>query len=167
MKHVRKRLERTWKSDGFVLLIILVLLTGCDGNRVYEENFDFHHKQWEIKDTPTFQFEIKDPQKAYNIFWNVRNTITYPYRNLYLTYYLEDTLGHRMATDLHNVLLFDAKSGKPYGDGLGDIFSHQFLALPDYKFDTAGVYQIRLAQYMRTDTLQDIISVGVRVEEAE
>ncbi|MEO0331329.1 MAG: gliding motility lipoprotein GldH, partial [Bacteroidota bacterium] len=56
--------------------------------------------------------------------------------------------------------------GKPYGSGLGDIFSHQILALPGYQFDTAGMYQIRLQQYMRRDTLPEILSVGVRVEVA-
>lgn len=168
MKYTPEGPERIWKSYRLPLLIISVmLLAGCDSNRVYEKNIDFRNKQWVVNDTVKFQFEIKAPQKAYNVYWNVRNSISYPYRNLYLTYYLEDTLGHRIAKDLHNVLLFEPKTGKPYGDGLGDIFTHQFLALPGYKFDTAGIYQIRLEQYMRTDTLQDILSVGVRVEEAE
>lgn len=168
MKYLHKGLDSICKKYGLALWVIhLFLLAGCDKNRVYEENTDFRNKQWVIRNTPTFRFEIKDPQKAYNIYWNVRNTIAYPYRNLYLTYYLEDTLGHRLDTDLHNVLLFAPKTGKPYGDGLGDIFTHQFLALPEYQFDTAGMYQIRLEQYMRTDTLQDIVSIGVRVEAAE
>ena len=148
-----------------VLLIGVLWLSSCDQHRVFEENVDFQDKQWLVDTVPAFQFEIKDPSQPYNIYWNVRNTIEYPYRNLYITYYLEDTSGHHIASDLHDMLLFEPKTGRPYGSGLGDIFSHQLLALPDYHFDSAGVYRIRLQQYMRTDTLPDIVSVGVRVEE--
>lgn len=151
----------------FFLIIIISCLTACDDQAVYEENYDFDQKAWPVDTVPAFQFEISDPGQEYNIFWNIRNSINYPYRNLYLTYYLEDTLGQRISTDLHNMLLFDTKTGKPYGSGLGDIFSHQILAMPSYKFDTAGVYNIRLEQYMRTDTLKEIFSVGVRIEQAQ
>lgn len=146
---------------------LLPLLASCDENRVYEANVDFPDKQWAVDSIPAFEFEVTDPSKSYNIYWNVRNTVAYPYRNLYLTYYIEDTAGHQLTKDLHNMLLFEPKTGKPYGSGLGDIFSHQFMALPNYKFDKAGMYRIRLEQYMRTDTLPEILSVGTRVENAE
>lgn len=153
-----------------LLLFFLFCMLGfsaCDSNRVYEQNHDFANKEWIVDSLPTFRFEISDPDESYNIYWNVRNTLNYPFRNLYLTYHLEDTLGRTITTDLHNMLLFDPKTGKPYGSGMGDIFSHQIMAMPDYEFDSAGIYQIRLEQYMRTDTLKDILSVGVRVETAE
>lgn len=149
-----------------IVVVFSLLLLSCDENRVYEANVDFPNKQWAVDSIPVFEFEVKDPNKPYNIYWNVRNTVAYPYRNLYITYHIEDTAGHRVTTDLHNMLLFEPKTGKPYGSGLGDIFSHQFMALPNYKFDKAGMYRIRLEQYMRTDTLPEIISVGTRVEDA-
>ena len=149
----------------YFFLSAFLYLTSCDQNRLYEENYNFEQKVWLADTVPAFQFEISDPELTYNIFWNVRNTLDYPYHNLYLTYYLEDTLGRRVSTDLHNMLLFDPKTGEPYGSGMGDIFTHQIMALPDYQFDTAGVYRIRLEQYMRTDSLKDILTVGVRLEE--
>ncbi|MDF9797373.1 gliding motility-associated lipoprotein GldH [Catalinimonas alkaloidigena] len=148
-------------------IVILLLFSACDSNRLFEENYNFANKQWNVDTVPSFRFEISNPDEEYNIYWNVRNTISYPYRNLYLTYYLEDTLGRTISTDLHNMLLFDPKTGKPYGSGSGDIFSHQIMAMPEYEFDSAGVYQIRLEQYMRTDTIKDLLSIGVRVEKVE
>ena len=155
-------------SKLFLSLVFTAIffLTACDDTRVYEENYDFEQKVWLTDTIPTFEFEISNPDQRYNIIWNVRNTLNYPYHNLYLTYYLEDTLGRRIATDLHNMHLFDPKTGEPYGSGLGDIFNHQIIALPTYQFDSAGTYRIRLEQYMRTDSLKDILSVGVRVEQA-
>ncbi len=170
MKYLTKGLARIGSSLGCPLylpvLVMIIGLASCDSQVVYEKNINFQNKRWVVSDTPTFRFEIADAQKTYNIYWNIRNTIAYPYRNLYLTYTLKDTLGHTLATDLHDMLLFEPKTGEPYGGGLGDIFSHQLLALPRYRFDSAGTYQIGLQQYMRTDTLPEIVSVGVRVEEA-
>ena len=142
-------------------------LISCDNKRVYEANNDFESHSWVVDTVPAFTFEIKDPDIAYNILYNVRNSVAYPYQNLYVTYYLEDTLGRQIKSGLHNMILFDPKTGKPQGSGLGDIFDHQILALPQYKFDSAGVYQFRIEHYMRTTELPDILSIGVRVEKAE
>ena len=161
--HARRCLRSGW----WVAAVVMLLSTACDETRVYEKNVDFPNQRWAVDSIPLFEFEISDASKPYNIYWNVRNTVAYPYRNLYLTYYIEDTTGRRLTTDLHNMLLFEPKTGKPYGSGLGDIFSHQFMALPNFKFDREGVYRIRLEQYMRTDTLPEVVSVGTRVENAE
>ncbi|MGB3588456.1 MAG: gliding motility lipoprotein GldH [Tunicatimonas sp.] len=160
-------LIRHWARSLVLALLLLLVLTRCDDNRVYEDNTDFDQTVWAADSLLSFRFQIDEPEQAYNIYWNVRNTIAYPFRNLYLTYYLEDTLGHTIKTELYEMNLFESRTGKPFGSGLGDIFSHQVLALPNYKFDTAGMYQIRLQQYMRQDTLPEILSVGVRVEVAE
>lgn len=151
----------------FAILFVQLALVGCDNSHLYESNVDFDKKVWLADSLPVFQFQIEDPDQAYNIYWNVRNTVSYPFQNLYLTYYLEDTLGNTIVEDLYQMDLFEPRTGKPYGSGLGDIFSHQILALPNYQFDSAGMYQIRLQQYMRRDSLPEILSVGVRVEVAE
>lgn len=148
-------------------LLLVALLSACDEDRVYEENVDFPNQRWVVDSIPTFEFEISDANQPYNIYWNVRNTVAYPYRNLYVTYYIEDTAGRQLTTNLHNMLLFEPKTGKPFGSGLGDIFSHQFMALPNFKFDQEGMYRVRLEQYMRTDTLPEVVSVGTRVERVE
>ncbi|MEM8967892.1 MAG: gliding motility lipoprotein GldH [Bacteroidota bacterium] len=150
----------------FLVVIFSLTLSSCDENRLYEENVNFDQKAWAADSLPVFRFQVDDSAQPYNIYWNVRNTVSYPFRNLYLTYYLEDTMGNVIQEDLYQMDLFEPRTGKPYGSGLGDIFSHQILALPGYQFDTAGMYQIRLQQYMRRDTLPEILSVGVRVEVA-
>ena len=61
--------------------------------------------------------------------------------------------------------LFEPKTGKPLGkSGLGDLYDHQIPVFRKYKFSKAGVYQMKLEQFMRTDTLAGMISVGVSVE---
>jgi len=139
---------------------------GCDEQRVFEKNLDLAGNQWYIDTVPSFSFRIDDISIPYNIYYNVRNAVNYPYYNLYVTYYLQDSSGKQLSSALQNLVLADAKTGKPLGDGLGDIFDHQVLSLKEYRFPYAGTYTFRIRQYMRQDPLPLIMSVGVRVEKA-
>ena len=63
----------------------------------------------------------------------------------------------------------NAKTGKPFGSGLGDTFSDQLQnpTLVNYKFPKEGEYVFKIKQYMRKDPIPGIISLGLRVEKAD
>jgi len=149
----------------FLIIGCCLLLSACDTNRVYEYNKDFSDRTWKIKDTAVFDFPIKNTGAKYNLYYNVRNTIDYPYARLFIHYSLTDSSGNELFRKLVNNDLFDQKTGQPNGNsGLGDIYDHQFLLLKDVEFTHQGKYFLKLEQYMRQDTLPGIIAVGVRVE---
>ena len=148
------------------VLAISALCFACDPDRVYEQNHTIPNNQWYIDSIPSFTFTIDDIKTPYTIYYNVRNANSYPYYNLYLTYYLLDAEGNQLSARLQELTLLDPKTGKPLGNGLGDIFDHQIVALPNYRFPKAGTYTIKLKQYMRQDPLPAIMSVGIRVEKA-
>jgi gliding motility-associated lipoprotein GldH len=138
----------------------------CGALPHFEQNTEIPNGEWAIQNELKFKFKITDATQRYHIFYNLRNTIKYPYSNLYLTYYLEDSKGKVVSTELQNISLFDAKRGKPFGDGLGDTFSHR-LPIPvfqRYKFPKADTYTIRIVQYMRDNPLKGILTVGIRIE---
>lgn len=150
----------------FALLTILGLMGACTDNRVYEKNYDLPKSNWYIDSSLVFTFDVKDAEKRYNLKYNLRNTLSYPYYNMYVMYYLENDKGEQISSELQNITLMDAKTGEPFGSGLGDIFTHQ-LPIPNlsnYKFPKAGRYVFRLKQYMRRDPLPEVVSVGLRVE---
>ena len=150
-----------------VFLIVAVLATGCDTNRVFEENKDFAKRSWNVSDTVNFEFRISDPAASYNLLYNIRNTMDYPYSRIFVNYTLEDSTHKVLATKLVSNYLFDGKTGEPNGDsGIGDIYDHRFPLLENRKFD-AGKYFVKLQQFMRTDTLAGILAAGVRVEKVE
>ncbi len=148
-------------------LIISIVLSCNDEQRVFEKNIDFDEQSWVVSNIPAFEFEILETTRTYDLFYNVRNSISYPYHNLYVKYSLEDTLGNVISSKLQNMDLFDPVTGKPYGEGLGDIFDHRILALDKHQFDRPGVYRFKVQQYMRQDTLPMILSVGLRVAYSE
>lgn len=150
-------------SAGFLMII---LLAGCDTNAVYKQYADIEAGKWYIKNAPSFTFEITDTTTAYNIYYTLRNTLSYGYYNLYLTRYLRDSSGKELESRLDELILMDPKTGKPNGDGLGDLFDHKFLMKRNYHFPKPGKYTLQIRQYMRQDPLLHIQSVGITVEKA-
>lgn len=147
-----------------IVLTIFCSFASCDESRVFEENSDIENKIWIADSILNFDIDIQESKETYNLYINIRNSVSYPYENIYLTYYLKDTLGNQLESELVNFNLFDPKTGRPLGDGLGDIFDHQFLVLDNYKFQKPGRYVLQLQQYMRMDSLPEILSAGIRVD---
>jgi len=149
-----------------VILYSLVLLcVACDDSRVYEQYHDFDDTQWKMSEKPKFEFTIENQQAKYNIYSNVRNAVSYPWSRFFMNYALLDSTGTVLKKNLMNEFLFDAKSGEPFGEsGLGDIYDHQFLLLKDFQFPYKGKYTMEFQHYMRTDSLEGVLAVGLRIE---
>src|SRR5260221_8412187 len=149
------------------LRIAAILLIGCYSRRVFEDNFEFRDRTWKITEPVQFEFQIADTSNKYRLLMNIRNSLDYPYARIFVNYDLlrqDSSLNKRMVAEY----LFDQKTGKPFGtSGIGDIYDHQFSILKNYSFKKAGVYKIRLNQFMRMDTIPGILAVGIRVEKVE
>lgn len=147
----------TFKLSGFVLASILFLI-GCDSSRLYEEYRGMDSGSWNLNDTVTFV--VPKPLPDSKTLLAVKYTNEYEFRNLYLTYFLKDSLNQTIESQLIDIPLFDSKSGRPLGKGYGNTFT---------KFDTISIdspktfYSIQLVQYMRTDQLKGIESLGLKI----
>lgn len=149
----------------FSLATIVWVATSCDDQRVFENNLEFKTRAWAVQEEPVFEFNIPDSAGTYSLYYNVRNSLDYPYARIFVTYALYDSTGKELSKKLVYHDLFDEKSGRPFGEsGLGDLYDHQFPLLTKYRFPTRGKYTIKLTQFMRQDTLQGVLAVGVRVE---
>jgi len=151
----------------FAALCFGILLTGCDKNVVYKAYEDIDDGQWFIKNTPSFKVEIKDTTQLYDVFYLVRNTLQYPYYNLYLTRKITGPDSSLISTSLEEVFLSNEITGKPFGKGLGDLFDHKIPFLRNYKFPRSGTYTFTLAQSMRQNPLPFIMGIGISVEKVE
>ncbi len=148
---------------SYVIFLILLggILPGCSRNKIFDKIHDLPDRIWPKNQPVDFTFRIRDTHSGYDFAYNIRNSVLYKYYNLYLSCTLEDTLGNVLENKLSNFDLFDPKTGKPLGDGLGDLFDHQFPFLSNYHFNNPGMYKLSVKQYMREDTLMEIMSVGI------
>ena len=153
----------------FALILVCgtVFLSSCDKNRIYEQNIDIPDNNWQIEDVKEYTFAINDTTQAYDIYFNIRNLLSYEYYNLYISQTLLGPDGNKLYTRLHDMYLMDKKTGEPLGSGTGDIFDHSFSAVKQQHFNKAGTYKIRLTQYMRKNPLPGIMAVGIKVKQSE
>ena len=149
----------------FLIISLAALVCGCDDSRIYEVNHDFQERAWLVTEKPEFEFEISDNTVRYNLYCNVRNSVEFPYTRLFIKYQLQDSAGKSLEGKMLPAFLFDQHTGEPQGSsGLGDIYDQRFPIISNYQFPARGKYKINFEQYMRKDTLEGVLAVGLRVE---
>ncbi len=145
------------------LLLAVVLIQSCGEPVHFIEKKDFENATWSFHDKVQFNLSVEDTSSLYDLLYLIRNDQDYPYYNLYLTYFLENSDGVELGKRLQEVHLMDARTGEPLGSGFGGVYDHKILALPNLKFQNPGKYRFSIMHYMRTDSLKGIISFGVQL----
>lgn len=148
-----------------IVSFCLLGLFSCYNDSEFKEIRDFSDSQWKSKDVQNFIFEIKDETKLYNVKYLLRNASTYPFYNIYIKESLMGPNNKVLSANMEEIVLFDPKTGKPKGDGLGDIFDHKVQAssYKGYKFPSKGKYKLSITHNMRPDPLEGFMSIGIEV----
>lgn len=148
-----------------IFLCMTWVFWACNDAAIHKEIVDFDNAEWAVEDIRKFTFEVRDNSKTYSINYLLRNAVQYPFYNIYLKSWLKDSTGTELESGMEELLLFDQKSGKPMGDGLGDLFDHKIGAAQyrAVKFPYNGTYTFELQQNMRPDPLVGIMAVGFEV----
>ncbi len=152
---------RFMKFIYFFSLIVLIL-TSCDRNRLFEENKEIPNSVWNRNKILSFKIPVTDTLSINRIFINIRHNSLYEKSNIYLFINIIAPNGNKLR-DTVNCILADDK-GKWFGSGLGDIFSNQILYKNNVTFPHAGNYTFELEQAMRMDNLKNVEDIGIRIE---
>ena len=145
-------------------LLLLLALTACDPNRVFDDNQAINTAGWRYNETLNFAVPITDIAPKYNIYINIRHKGDYEYNNLYLIFRVEnpDKTAQTNRLNLH----LANKQGKWFGTGLGDMYSTQILLKANQQYTQKGTYTYSLSQYMRINQLKNVVNAGIRIEKA-
>jgi len=151
--------------SSLVFLFLLLLVSACDPNQVFERNFELPNNVWGKDSSITIDVDIKDTISPHNIYINVRNTSRYEMQNLFL--FVNTTSPNGIVLrDTFECYLADAR-GKWTGSGWGDIYDNQFIYKQNVRFPVSGTYKFEYIQAMRTDKLKFISDIGLRIEKVE
>lgn len=148
----------------FILLMLLVF-SACDPNQVYENNVEISDYSWHKDSVIKFEVDIQDTINPHNIYLNVRNTSRYKMQNLFLFVNTTAPSGFALS-DTFECYLADER-GKWTGSGWGDIYDNQFIYKKNIRFPVSGIYTFEYIQAMRTDKLEYISDIGLRIEKVE
>lgn len=117
------------------MLFALLLMAACDHDVVSEQIAEVKGEKWKANEAVKCECEIEDADAYYTMELQVRNTVDYPYRNLYLFVDIEtpDTMKY---CDTVQLFLAD-NAGRWYGKGsrLKDR-SYYFAADPKFRTTT-------------------------------
>lgn len=150
----------------FLLIMIFgAILSSCSQTAIFDEQVTIQDAKWDKGESARFNVDIKDSLATYNFYLTVRNTTDYRYSNLYI-FLLTRFPNGNLSRDTIECILAD-KTGKWLGKGWGSIKENTILLKQNLRFPLMGEYQFLVQQAMRTDTLNDISDVGLRIEKSK
>jgi len=144
-----------------LFILLLLLATSCGSRNVFFEYQSIPSEGWHKYSVRSFNIDIKNHEKPYNVFINVRHGPNYPYQNLWL-FVTQTAPNGVVSRDTIELFLADHR-GRWLGSGSGAIREMQVLIKQDYKFPESGIFRFEIQQGMRTDVLQGITEIGMKV----
>ena len=153
-----------------IFLLILILSSAfisCREIDLFEKNIAVPNMQWFNNYNATCSFIIKDTTSTYNVLIVLRHTDAYLYNNIWLNVGLQAPGYAGLKYQKINLTLGnDAKGWE--GIGMNDIWEvRKLISGVPKKFIKPGTYNFSIAQLMRDNPLQHIISVGLSVQKAK
>lgn len=146
--------------NKFIGLIFIFLLAACQMEPGFEENTSLGDTGWPEKQTLAFAVpEIKE-NGLYDLETFIRQDNNYPFYNCYFIAEIKTEKGTTLKKGLVEAIFYDPKTGKPKGQGLGDLFNHRYKIFRQISLKKGDKIQVQFRQFMRRDTLTGIISVG-------
>ncbi len=149
----------------FVFILIALSLVSCDRLRVYDKFKDIPEGNWDRNEKVKFDVQIDDTTSYNKVFINVRNSGDFKFSNLFI--FLNTIYPNgKISRDTIDCILADDR-GKWLGKGLGDLKDCRFFLKKGVRFHQKGIYTFEFEQAMRTERLEGIKSVGIRIEKME
>ncbi len=153
---VQKLNNKAW----IVLFFISVFHFSCQIEPGFEENTSLGSGGWPEKQKIVYDISQIPETGEYDFQVLIRQDNNYPFYNCFLLTEITDQKGKILKKGLAEAFFYDQKTGKPKGQGLGDLFSHQYTIFDHLYLKKGSRINIKIRQFMRRDTLQGIVSVG-------
>lgn len=151
-------------TGTLLLLLGASMLTSCGRDNLYTKNVPLDPAGWPAGQFIRFEVPVADTQGAYTIFLQVRNDGRYETSNLWLFITthsptgatLRDTVECRLANE----------EGRWQGRGSGGRYSLEIPFRYRVRFPEKGTYLFEIEHGMRTNRLNYITDLGLRIEKA-
>ena len=145
-----------------LILISVFFLSSCAEKDVFRHSKDIDNSIWKYDDPMSASFEIIDTF-VYDIYFLVNPGNYYPFENIYLR--ITDDFTGEAITDTVNIDLSD-NYGVWKGKG-SSIRKFSALLRREFRFPDTGIYNIKIEQFTRTDSLKEIEQVGILLKRSK
>ena len=153
-------LYKVFKQCVLILFAILVMVS-CDVHTLYDQQVTLPENGWFKNEAVKFDLDISDTITPYHFELTLRHTTNYRYSNLYIFLTTRFPEG-KMSRDTIELVLADP-TGQWVGKGWGNLRDDDITLKSPLFFPQKGHYQFLVQQAMRTDTLNEITHLGLRL----
>jgi len=154
--------SQTMNRIGLTSLLIVLSLafTGCMSNNLVDTNEHVAENSWTYAKMTKVEFEIKQADQPYQVYFKLRHTADYRYSNLFVLMHLKGN-----GTDKTTRYQFKLAKGDGewLGKGSGDLYTHEFPLLTNHRFAKPGKYMLEIEQNMRDNPLLGISDIGLTI----
>jgi gliding motility-associated lipoprotein GldH len=146
-----------------LIVLVLFLTLSCNSNVIYDNIQKISSDGWTKEETISFRAPVNDTTHSYNIYLHIRNTSKYEYSNLWLFINTIAPNGESLS-DTTEFFLADP-SGQWLGKGLGSVNTMLIPYRVNVRFPHRGIYTFEIKQGMRKEILENILDVGIRIQQ--
>jgi len=148
----------------FLLLVPCTwCLASCTTVDLYEKTISLPDHEWKGSYKPEFDFIIKDSTSLYQVYFILRHTEKYNYKNIWINLYSQPP-GDTLHKAQYEITLATNKGW--LGSGLDDIYEHRQPLTGQVRLK-AGTYKLIVENIMREDPLQHVLNAGIRIEKVK
>jgi gliding motility-associated lipoprotein GldH len=144
-----------------VFILSVLLLYSCTRDIIYTDSVSIPEKIWLLDFNPRFSAGISDTVSNFNIQFTIRNSSSYPFRNIFLFVTTTSPKGVSI-TDTLEYNLADER-GNWYGKGFGDVHELTVPYKSNIYFPAKGIYSFRIQHGMRVEDLKGVFDFGIRI----
>ena len=155
------------RGNIFTCIFLFFMLTACQEEGVfYNKQVAIKDHVWTSSDAVSFDFNIQDTTKKYDLIFSLLTTDAYSWSNIYIFTELKAPDHPSPIKDTVEFYLAD-KYGNWLGENSGNTITNHFLLYKETQFPSKGDYTFSIQQAMRDFSLEEIMDVGLKVIESK
>lgn len=140
-----------------------ILLCSCGPKIIFEEKRDVP-QPWKYSDTLTFEYEVADITRPYNLSVKVSHENDFAFENLYVN--VTTIFPDKTSASSPLSLELSREDGSWEGACSGKTCTAELMMSQDAYFKTAGRYILKVGQFSRQDSLPGIVSMTLVLTES-
>lgn len=146
------------------LIFVSLILGSCQEQPFYEKSYEFKNSVWGRDQKPLFKVDIKDKNKEYDFIITLRTTTDYKFNNLWI--FLNTTTPSGIRAREPFEIRIANPDGSWAGKKTGTVVEFP-LNFKRRKMPEQGTYTFALEQGITESEIDEVLDVGLRVEEVK
>ena len=148
----------------WLFFLLLVVIAGCDQNKVFEEYKKFDKLSWNRFNYLEFEVLVEDTESEFDVYVSLRHLPEFFHNKLPINLTIYSPTGEMRTAD-HMLELSDA-DGNSISKCVGDFCDVSLLVRKQIKFSEPGVYNFRIENKWKKVELPGIMEVGLLIKKS-